>query len=519
LNFKEELLNYTKASYPAVWITTQEDERCMGDIMSMCHENSAPLYMWRITKGWQEVGASIPGPTAACDGSQGPDKDIYKIVQLPEGGYYVMMGFHHFLNNPIVLQAMKDIMSLCKNTARHVIFISPEVKLPPDIEKEVVLLDYDLPSQDQMEALFTDLISDESDAGVPIWKSVLQLDAAPDPVPFAQAALGMTVQEAENAFALAVVKHQKTLGSSESVDTVLKQKMQTFKKSGLLDFFPADQDLSGVGGLGEFKSWLHREQVAFQPEMRARHVAMPKGILLMGIPGTGKSMTAKAIAKQWGWPMLKMDIGKLFNAYIGNSEANVRMALKMAEAVAPVVMMVDELDKGMAGLGQSGSTDSGVTARVLGTILTWMQDKTAPVFVVGTVNRVKGLPPELLRKGRFDEIWWVELPNGREREEIFHIHLNKREIKVWDSGWIGVTNGFSGSEIEAVVADALLTALADGREVAVEDIDNSIKTMTPLSKTMAGEIQEMQAWAKDRARMANSAEFDYSGSALRKFTL
>jgi AAA+ superfamily predicted ATPase len=498
LTFIEELGNYTRAAYPLIWIVTQEDERCLSDIMSL-RKSQNPMYLWRITKGWQQVNNHIPGPHESSDGSQGPDRDIFKVVSLPEQGFYVMMHMHHFLNNPVVLQAIKDILPLCAASARHLIFISPQVTLPPELEKEVVLMDYSLPMQQDLECMFTDMVQ-----GLEPLK-----DHPPDAAPFARAALGMTTQEAANAFALTTIMHTENLGNPESVEVVLKQKMQTFKKSGMLEFYPPDLDLSGVGGLDELKNWLHRCEVAFRPEIQSRHVSMPKGILLMGIPGTGKSLTAKAIAKQWGWPMLKLDMGRIFNSYIGSSEANIRQALKMAGAVAPVVLMIDELDKGMAGIGSSGSTDSGVTARVTGTVLTWMQDKVEPVFVVATVNRVKGLPPELLRKGRFDEIWWVDLPNETERREIFNIHLAKREIDLSIcEKWITDTKGFSGSEIEAVVADALLTALADDREIDTTDINHSIKKLIPLSTTMREDIEEMQRWARDRAQMANSPSIE-----------
>ena len=510
MSFSEDLRNYIKAVYPLVWITTQEDERCLNDIRNVCKDNNNPVYLWRMTKGWQEVKDSLPGPQVESDGSNGPDRDIFSIITKPENGVFIMLNMHHFMDNPLVLQAIKDILPLCGSTARHLIFVSPAVTLPPELEKEVVLLDYSLPTIKELEDLFEDIVED-----VEIFK-----DNPPQAEPFARAALGMTIQEATNAFALSAVIHTKNLGNVESIEVVMKQKMQTIKKSGLLEFWPAAEDLSGVGGLGEFKHWLHRCQVAFRPDVQARHVAMPKGILLMGIPGTGKSMTAKAVAKQWGWPMLKMDIGRMFNSYVGNSEANVRAALKLAEAVSPVVLMIDELDKGMAGIGGSGSSDSGVTARVLGTILTWMQDKTAPVFVVATVNRVKGLPPELLRKGRFDEIFWVNLPNQRERAEILKIHLAKREMDIWDDLWPAATNGFSGSEIEAVCAEALLTAFADEREVNTSDMKFSIEKLIPLSKTMAEDIKEMTAWAKNRAQSANTPLVDFmSPTGLRQLDL
>ena len=498
MTFIEELRSYLRAAYPLTWIVTQEDMRCLNDIRKMCTSNEE-MYLWRVTTGWQQVHNHIPGPTEPGDAPQGPDRDVMKVLQHHESSFNIKMNVHHYVDNPIFLQAIKDILPLCAASARHLIFISPQVTLPPELEKEVVLMDYSLPMQQDLERMFDDMV-----------QSIESLkDHPPDAAPFAQAALGMTIQEAENAFALAAIMHTENLGNAESVETVLKQKMSTFRKSGMLEFYPPDLDLSCVGGLDELKTWLHRCEVAFRPEIQVRHVSMPKGILLMGIPGTGKSLTAKAIAKQWGWPMLKLDMGRIFNSYIGSSEANIRQALKMAGAVAPVVLMIDELDKGMAGIGSSGSTDSGVTARVTGTVLTWMQDKVEPVFVVATVNRVRGLPPELLRKGRFDEIWWVDLPNETERREIFNIHLTKREIDLSIcEKWITDTKGFSGSEIEAVVADALLTALADDREIDTTDVVRSIKKIIPLSVTMREDIEEMQRWARDRAQMANSPSIE-----------
>jgi SpoVK/Ycf46/Vps4 family AAA+-type ATPase len=319
-----------------------------------------------------------------------------------------------------------------------------------------------------------------------------------------QAALGLTLSEAENAFAKAIA-HDGRL-SKDDVPRVLDEKRQVIRKSGLLEYHAPDQRLGDVGGLAALKGWLQRRAGAFGEPARRFGLPEPKGLLLLGVQGCGKSLTAKAIAAQWNLPLLRLDVGRIFSGLVGSSEENLRRAIRVAESVAPVVLWIDEIEKGLAGAG-SAVADGGVSARVFGGLLTWLQEKTAPVFVVATANRIEGLPPELLRKGRFDEIFFIDLPAAPERREIFEIHVARRgrDPARFDlDGLAARSEGFSGAEIEQVVIAGLYEAFAEGTDLAQADLDRAIAESLPLSTTMREEIARVREWARTRTRPAST---------------
>jgi SpoVK/Ycf46/Vps4 family AAA+-type ATPase len=290
---------------------------------------------------------------------------------------------------------------------------------------------------------------------------------------------------------------------AQDIQAVISEKRQVIRKSGLLEYYGVDADLADVGGMDVLKDWLRKRVRAFSDEARAYGLPQPRGILLMGVQGCGKSLVAKTIARQWQLPLLRMDMSMIFQGYIGSSEQNMRNATKTAESLAPVVLWIDEIEKAFSGVEGSGSSDAGTTARVVGTFLTWIQEKTAPVFVVATANEVRELPPELLRKGRLDEIFFVDLPRSRERAEIFAIHLHKvrREPMKYDlPELVGASRGFSGAEIEQAIIAGLHESFFDGRELETRDILKAIRDTVPLSRTMREKVEELRVWARDRAR-------------------
>lgn len=321
------------------------------------------------------------------------------------------------------------------------------------------------------------------------------------------AALGMTSMEADLAFCLAAVKDD--LGENAPY-TVSSEKEQIIKKSGILDYFPKNESLKDVGGMEVLKDWLFKRQKAYEKKARDFGLQEPKGLLLLGVPGCGKSLTAKSIASFWNMPLLRLDIGKVFQGLVGSSEDNIRKAIATAEAVAPCVLWIDEIEKGLSGVQSSGATDGGVTSRIFSTILTWMQEKTSPVFVVATANNINLLPPELLRKGRFDEIFFVDLPNPKERENIFKIHLTKKG-QFSNSIPLGIlgkkTDGFNGAEIEECIKEAMFAAYVQNPEnpkLEAAHIVDAIEKTVPLSTTMKEQINSLRNWAATRAKNASS---------------
>jgi SpoVK/Ycf46/Vps4 family AAA+-type ATPase len=293
--------------------------------------------------------------------------------------------------------------------------------------------------------------------------------------------------------------------SAEEVPTIFSEKKQIIRKSGLLEYVQVAEQIEDIGGLEGLKRWLRERRIAFSDRAREFGLPTPKGVLLMGVQGCGKSLCAKAVAALYGMPLLRLDLGVMFSSFVGESESRIRSALTLAQSVSPCVLWIDEIDKGLGGLKGSGSSDSGTTQRVFGTLVTWMQENRAPVFVVATANNISVLPPEVLRKGRFDEIFFVDLPNDAARANIFQLHLSRHgrgSLPVDHALLAELTPGFSGAEIEAVVLAALFRALAEERELETGDLAAAIQETFPLSQTMKEELARLRDWAKGRARPA-----------------
>src|SRR6185369_4874067 len=338
-----------------------------------------------------------------------------------------------------------------KNSFKTIILVSPLLEIPTELEKEITVLNFPLPDRVELSQLLDRIIQDVSQ-----FKQVkIELDGA-GRERLLQAALGLTLSEAENVFAKIIVKDERL--SAEDVNEVFAEKQQIIRKSGLLEYYATTETFSHIGGLSVLKDWLQKRAITFTKEARDFGLPAPKGILILGVQGCGKSLCAKAVSTLWQQPLLRFDMGRMFGSLVGSSEENVRRAIAVAESVAPAILWVDEIDKAFAGSQGSGATDGGTTARVFGTFLTWLSEKTAPVFVVATANDISHLPAELLRKGRMDEIFFVDLPSPAEREEIFHIHLTRRgrDPRKFDLAALAAcSDGFSGAEIEAAVISAL----------------------------------------------------------------
>jgi SpoVK/Ycf46/Vps4 family AAA+-type ATPase len=320
-----------------------------------------------------------------------------------------------------------------------------------------------------------------------------------------EAALGLSADEAENVFAKSLVQT-----GSFDIDVILSEKERIVRKSGVLEFFRTQEKMDNIGGLDQLKSWLKKRQAAFSEEARAFGLPRPKGIMMIGIPGGGKSLTAKAVGASWRLPLLRLDVGKVFAGIVGSSEENMRRAIQMAEAVAPSILWVDELEKGFSGTGSSNNSDGGTAARVFGSFITWLQEKTSPVFVIATANNVDELPPEMMRKGRFDEIFFVDLPSLPERKEIVSIHLKRRgrEPVNFNLDLLAEkSEGMTGAEIEQAVVSALFDEYDRNGSQGVLTTDGVVHSLTetvPLSRTMKEKIATLRNWCRTRARPASS---------------
>ncbi len=424
-----------------------------------------------------------------------------QVIEQVEPAIFLFKDFHPFLtkSNFAVTRKLKEIALHLKNSFKTIVLVSSVLEIPVELEKEITLLNHPLPSRDDLAALLDKIIAD-----VKQFRQVnIELDEA-GRERLLQAALGLTLGEAENVFAKIIVKGERLSG--EDVNEVFAEKQQIIRKSGLLEYYSTDENFTNVGGLSVLKEWLAKRAVAFTQEAREFGLPFPKGILMLGVQGCGKSLCAKAVSNLWQLPLLRFDMGRMFGSLVGSSEENVRRAIAVAESVAPTILWVDEIDKAFAGSQGSGATDGGTTARVFGTFLTWLSEKTAPVFVVATANDISQLPPELLRKGRLDEIFFVDLPSPAERKEIFKIHITKRkrDAEKFDlESLAGASAEFSGAEIEEAVNSALYDAFYSRQELATENIQTSLSQTVPLAKTMDEQINRLRSWAEGRARNAS----------------
>jgi hypothetical protein len=442
---------------------------------------------------------------------------LEQVIEQVEPAIFIFKDFHPFLtkNNFAIVRKLKEIALHLKNSFKTIVLISPTMEIPTELEKEVTVLNYPLPSRDDLSGLLDKIVED-----VVQFKQVkIDLDDA-GRERLLSAALGLTLGEAENVFAKIIVKDERLSGGD--VNEVFAEKQQIIRKSGLLEYYTTEDSFSNVGGLAVLKDWLDKRAAAFGNEAREFGLPAPKGILMLGVQGCGKSLCAKAVSNQWQLPLLRFDMGRMFGSLVGSSEENVRRAIAVAESVAPAILWVDEIDKAFAGSQGSGATDGGTTARVFGTFLTWLSEKTAPVFVVATANDISQLPPELLRKGRLDEIFFVDLPSLEERQEIFRIHIarHRRPVEKFDVLALAeASKDFSGAEIQEAINSALYDAFYDKGDITTASILAALAQTVPLAKTMDEQINRLRSWAEGRARNASVPREAHKTSTVRRMEL
>lgn len=494
----QELDILIRAKYPIVYIVSWEEARVEDALRRVCAPLNRMLHTWTITQG---MVPPMTGPSGAVKPTTLPGEleALAQVHEAPEFTVFLLKDYHVYMRDSRAVRLLRDLAIKLRGKAQTLVLMSPTLSLPSELEKEVTVLDFPLPSAQD--------IGLELDKVVESVKDNPKVDSTLTPEArelIVKSALGLTLEEIDSVFARSLVEKRKF-----DVEVVLEEKQQIIRKSGLLEYYPAQSHLTDVGGMELLKDWLDKRSASFTDKARAFGIPAPKGILLLGVQGCGKSLLAKAVAAEWNLPMLKLDVGRIFGSLVGQSEENIRKAISVAESVAPCVLWADELEKGFAGVGGSGVSDSGTTARVFATFLTWMQDKTKPVFLIATANDVSALPPEMLRKGRFDEIFFVDLPDLKEREQIAGIHLSKRKRDPagFDLEAIAnATKGFSGAEIEQVIVGALFSAFDASRELTQEDVIAEAKAVVPLSVMMHEEIDELRTWAEMRTRPASKRD-------------
>ena len=491
------------AYYPVFYLNSFEYDRTKQKIEGIADllrtdNKKVRIYTWNCVEGLMEKtpeGSLYKGEE--YDEPEMTLKYIYKNENREIKDIFILEDLSNYIEEDKIKYYIRKIDEHAKFTNTHAIILSAIYKLPTELEKYVTVLNIPLPDRTDMERTLA-VVERQTKKNLSVEMRNKMVDAA----------LGMTSMEADLAFCLAAVKD--SLGENAPY-TVSAEKEQIIRKSGILDFFPKNESLKDVGGMDVLKDWLFKRQIAYQKRARDWGLQEPKGLLLLGVPGCGKSLTAKSIASFWNMPLLRLDVGKVFQGLVGSSEDNIRKAIATAEAVAPCVLWIDEIEKGLGGVQSSGSTDGGVTSRIFSTILTWMQEKTSPVFVVATANNINQLPPELLRKGRFDEIFFVDLPSKEERKNIFTIHLNKKGQNPIKNNYpmeslANNTEGFNGAEIEECIKEAMFDAYVENPEnpqLKTTHLMNAILKTVPLSTTMKEQIAALRNWAATRAKNAS----------------
>lgn len=507
----KELESYIRAGYPAIVFTTPEEDRALTLCENIAKALKKEFSFWSVTKGIQkqvknydsmsntmlesEIKQEISGKSELMT-------DPIKVLEEPmkttyrAGTVYVILDFHPFIKAPNVWRRAKDLFKIAKSRGITYVFVSAEFEVPTELKREVIIDSLPLPTREELNNTLEKMAN------------LFGLPVPQNPEVYVEAALGLTINEAENAYATSLAKNGRF-----DVTQVNRVKEKTICSGGLIECKSSNETLDSIGGLKNFTRWARKRFLAFSPEAKAYGIPAPKGTLLVGVPGSGKSLSAKALANLWQKPLLKLDIGKLFGSLVGETESNTRQALAIAEAMAPCILWIDEIEKGLAGIQSSGRTDSGVTSRAFGTILTWLQEKEVPVFVIATANNVAELPPEFLRKGRFDEIFWVDIPSMEERKEIFGIQLKKykRNPSEFDLEALAKeSEKFTGAEIEQSVINALYdTWSSENQILTTEAILEAIKNINPMagSGTMSRQIEAIRAWSlESHIQRANGSE-------------
>lgn len=495
-----------RARNPLLWVVTREEGRAEKYLFEAAAAAGYIASTWDIAQGFANMSGQVFAEILEPDGA------LDYIKAYANGDYgnsrmmWIMRDMGPWLSPPIGIPTQRRLRNLARklpgtprDRAQIIVVLSAGGEIPAELQGHATVIDWPLPDRAE--------VADILDAAIKALPENIRKDACNNGTRDAaiDAAVGLTGEEAAACFARSLVQHRKIEPA-----TIAKEKKRVIARERVLEWFdPLPGGLDMVGGLENLKTWLKARTTAYSPQAREYGLPAPKGCLLVGVPGCGKTLTAKAIATAWGVPLLRLDLGALKSKYVGESEGNLRKALKVIEAIGRCVVWLDEIEKALQG-ATSGSADGGVSADALGTVLSWMQERQGEAFVIATANDVSALPPELLRKGRFDEIWAIDLPTETERVAVLETALraHKRDPKAIDVNLALVakeTDGFTGSEIAQLVPEAMFIAFEDkAREIGTADLLAVAANVTPLSKTADKRIEQIRAWAKGRARPAST---------------
>lgn len=510
MDFSAELEDLLRARYYLMIVETVEELRALRLIQGVCTKLKNVLVSWDVADGFQPLSESQSAEfdISALQKShkKGDAMDaLAKVKECPDPVVFVLKDYHEFWENPLVKRKLRNLSQQLKPDGKALIIINPNKKMPDELKDEVAVFSLPMPREAELEDALK--LLESKVANVKVKMTPVQRQR------FLQAALGLTGSQASRVFRRAAVQNKGIIDES-LIKVITEEKRQVIRQSESLEFYPVTETMADIGGLEQLKEWLNLRKNAFGEKAREYGLPAPKGLALIGIPGTGKSLTAKAIGSIWRLPLLRLDTGSLFGSFVGESEERTRRALAVSTTIAPCILWIDEIEKAFGG----GDRDGGTSARVFGSILTWMQEKTAPVFVVATANNISALPPELLRKGRFDEVFFLDLPSPEERREIFSVLLSKYKRPPMEFDLDKLVNAsslFVGAELEAAIVDALHMGHSDrARPITTEDILTCLKRLIPLAKSQREAITELRRWLNEG--LAISASFTSKEEAIAK---
>ncbi|MDY6942900.1 MAG: AAA family ATPase [Pseudomonadota bacterium] len=479
-----------KSRVPIIVIETHEEQRALQTLTRLSISQGLDLYTWSVTAGLCRQPGDVE--TGAGVKTSQPDRALSRIKNMDRDGLFVLLDFHPYLeDDPTIVRLIKDLALAEGRPKRHLVFISHRFDLPAELHRLAARFQLRMPNEKQLEAIVKAEAQhwSEMHRGARVRTDRATLERLVFNL------RGLTLADARRVVRKAI--YDDGAITEADLPTVNQAKFELMNLDGVLHYELDTAKFSEVGGFFNLKRWVEARALAFRTADRRSDLDAPKGVMLIGVQGGGKSLAAKAVAGIWGLPLLRLDFASLYNKFYGETERNLREALALAERMAPCVLWMDELEKGIA----TDGNDGGTSRRVLGTLLTWMAERTAPVFIVATSNDISRLPPELIRKGRLDEIFFVDLPDEAVRAEIFRIHLEQRGIDYSEldlSGLAGETDGFSGAEIEQAVVSALYQATAEDSPLNQGRLESEIRNTRPLSVVMAEPIRQLRAWAQGR---------------------
>jgi ATP-dependent 26S proteasome regulatory subunit len=486
---REELALLVNSRHPIVTVETSEEQRFSALLEQVAEQLGIPLYVWSVTTGLGRFGG------AALYNSDQPEQALTTIASIQGDGIFLLKDFCRYCDNDRISRRLRDLADGFRTARRSIVLLGAAIQLPPELEADAVAFQLGLPSVEELvggvKATLAELNRSQGIATSLDATGVGQL---------AKNLAGLSEDEALRVLRQSVLARRRA--DAGLLDDVLEAKRQAMHTGGLLETIKRDTSFGDVAGLQRLREWIGKRKSALTPEGQRFGLVPPKGVLITGVQGCGKSLAAKAIAGEWGYELARLDAGALYDKFVGESEKRLKKALDVAQKISPVVLWIDEIEKAFASAGSSGDADAGLSQRLLATLLTWMQDRESGVFLAATSNNITILPPEMLRKGRFDEIFFVDLPSVASRTALFALHIRKRgrDAPGFDLAKLaGASDGFSGAEIEQVIAAGLYTAFSQKQQLSTEILLAEIQATQPLSVTRAEEITAIRGWAKSRA--------------------